>query len=132
KAWLVVVFIMMGRLNICTAKALSYLYGSELFPTEVRTRGISNSFMMSRVGSSIAPFIAEYLGPIYPWAPAVVFGSLALTAGLASMALNETLGTSLPDTIATLENQSNESETSILMKKSKIIISKPTNLDEKS
>ncbi|KAG7176025.1 Solute carrier family 22 member 6-A-like 3 [Homarus americanus] len=81
------------------------LYSSELFPTEVRTRGASTAFMMSRVGSMASPFITEYLGSVYPWAPSVVFGVASVVAGVATLALPETLGTALPDTIAHLEDK---------------------------
>ncbi|XP_042889424.1 solute carrier family 22 member 6-like, partial [Penaeus japonicus] len=44
-------------------------------------------------------------GSTYPWAPSVVFGVASLIAGLATLALPETLGVALPDTIAHLEER---------------------------
>lgn len=124
-SWLVVTFALLGRLNICVASAISYLYGSELFPTEVRTRGITYSFMFSRAGSSIAPFITEYLGYAYQWAPTVVFGGAAIIASVASMALWETLGTPLPDTIEHLESADTKSTVNVIFWK-KRSVQKPT------
>ncbi|KAG7176027.1 Solute carrier family 22 member 8-like, partial [Homarus americanus] len=83
---------------------------SELFPTEVRTRGASTAFMMSRVGSMASPFITEYLGSVYPWAPSVMFGVSSVVAGVATLALPETLDAVLPDTIAQLENRRDDDE----------------------
>ncbi|XP_068208623.1 organic cation transporter protein-like [Palaemon carinicauda] len=102
--WLMVTFALLGRMCISISSSIIYLFGSELFPTEVRTRGVSCSFMMSRVGSSLAPFITEYLGYNYQWAPSVVFGGGVIIAGLASMALWDTSNMALPDTIAFLES----------------------------
>ncbi|XP_066960846.1 organic cation transporter protein-like [Macrobrachium rosenbergii] len=102
--WLMVTLALLGRLCISMSSAVLYLFGSELFPTEVRTRGIGYSFTMSRVGSSLAPFITEYLGYKYHWGPSVVFGGGVIIAGLASTALWDTSNMALPDTIAFLES----------------------------
>ncbi|XP_047493229.1 organic cation transporter protein-like isoform X1 [Penaeus chinensis] len=103
--WLAVTLAMIGKMMITSAFQIIALYCSELFPTEVRTRGASTAFMMSRLGSTCSPFITEYLGAAYPWAPSVVFGVSSIVAGLATLALPETLGVALPDTIAHLEER---------------------------
>ncbi|XP_042204944.1 organic cation transporter protein-like [Homarus americanus] len=103
--WVMVTLAMAGKTTITSAFQILALYSSELFPTEVRTRGASTAFMMSRVGSMASPFITEYLGSVYPWAPSVVFGVASVVAGVATLALPETLGTALPDTIAHLEDK---------------------------
>ncbi|XP_066984510.1 organic cation transporter protein-like [Macrobrachium rosenbergii] len=102
--WLIISSAMLGKMAISMSFQGNNLYASELFPTEVRTRGVSSSFMMSRIGSSVSPFITEYLGPIYPWAPSVVFGIAAAIAGFATLVLWETLSLALPDTILQLES----------------------------
>ncbi|XP_068249821.1 organic cation transporter protein-like isoform X2 [Palaemon carinicauda] len=103
--WLVVTFAMVGKMTITMAFQAGNLFGSELFPTEVRTRGLSTSFMLSRVGSSISPFITEYLGVAYPWAPSVIFGASAIVAGIATLTVWETIDMALPDTVAQMESK---------------------------
>lgn len=103
--WLVVAFAMLGKMTITMSFQAGNLFGSELFPTEVRTRGLSTSFMLSRVGSSISPFITEFLGVAYPWAPSVIFGASAIVAGIATLTLWETLHMALPDTVMQMESK---------------------------
>ncbi|XP_064089781.1 organic cation transporter protein-like isoform X2 [Macrobrachium nipponense] len=102
--WLVISLVLTGKVAISAAFQGCNLYATELFPTEVRTSGVGTSFMLSRVGSAIAPFITDYLGVIYPWAPSVVFGLASVSAGLATLRLWETRWISLPDTIPQLES----------------------------
>ncbi|ROT74870.1 solute carrier family 22 member 15 precursor [Penaeus vannamei] len=83
---------LMGKMSIASAFQILDFYSSELFPTEVRTRGMSTALVMSR-------------GPLYPWAPSAVFGAASVLAGLATLALPETLHVPLPDTIAHLEER---------------------------
>nr|XP_027214864.1 solute carrier family 22 member 15-like [Penaeus vannamei] len=75
---------LMGKMSIASAFQILDFYSSELFPTEVRTRGMSTALVMSRVGSTCSPFITDYLGPLYPWAPSAVFGAASVLAGLAT------------------------------------------------
>lgn len=103
--WVVVTLAMLGKMTITSAFQVLALYSSELFPTEVRIRGTSIAFMMSRLGSMASPFITEYLGARHSWAPSVVFGAASVVAGLATLALPETLGAALPDTITQLEDR---------------------------
>ncbi|XP_071547611.1 organic cation transporter protein-like [Panulirus ornatus] len=102
--WMVMTLAMVGKMSIGAAFQAIYLYGMELFPTEVRLQGIGSATVASRIGSMSSPFITEMLGPLYPSAPSLVFGLGAFVAGAGTMLLHETLGASLPDTIADLEN----------------------------
>ncbi|XP_068230265.1 organic cation transporter protein-like [Palaemon carinicauda] len=103
--WLIMTLAMIGKLCITSAYQILIFYSTELFPTEVRSRGVGTCFMMSRVGSIISPFINEILGSLYPWAPSAVFGSSAIVASLVMLILPETLGVALPDTVAELESR---------------------------
>ncbi|XP_050687790.1 organic cation transporter protein-like [Eriocheir sinensis] len=103
--WVAVCLALVGKMTITAAFQVLALYSSELFPTEVRTRGTCTAFMMSRVGSMVSPFITEYLGSARGWMPSVVFGAASLVAGAATLGLPETGGTSLPDTITQLEDR---------------------------
>ncbi|XP_042883642.1 solute carrier family 22 member 19-like [Penaeus japonicus] len=99
------VLALIGKMSVASAFQILDFYCIELFPTEVRTRGLSTAHVMSRVGSTCSPFITDYLGPLYPWAPSAVFGAASVVAGLATLALPETLHVPLPDTVAHLEER---------------------------
>ncbi|KAK7028086.1 hypothetical protein SK128_018211 [Halocaridina rubra] len=108
--WTIVSLAMFGKLAISTAYSILMFYSTELFPTEVRSRGLGTSFMMSRIGSIVSPFIIEILGSAYPWAPSVVYGGTAFLACLVTIFLPDTLGKALPDTIEQLEGASEQFE----------------------
>lgn len=55
------VFTMVGKMAITAAYQIVYLYASELFPTEVRQRGMGTATMVAKVGSVSAPFLVETL-----------------------------------------------------------------------
>lgn len=99
---------MIGKLAITGGFQTVIFYSSELFPTEVRSRGIGISYMMSRIGSMVSPFITDLVGTVYPWAPFVVFGTGAVLAGAGTLLLPETRGQILPDTVAQLEAAATE------------------------
>ncbi|KAG0717071.1 Organic cation transporter protein [Chionoecetes opilio] len=94
---------MVGKMAITTSYMMVVFFSSELFPTEVRGRGISTAYMMARLGGMGAPFITDLVGSVYPWVPFVIFGSGALLAGAGTFLLPETRGQVLPDTVAHLE-----------------------------
>ncbi|KAG0726883.1 Organic cation transporter-like protein [Chionoecetes opilio] len=97
------VLAMAGKLAISVGFQMIIFFSGELFPTEVRGRGVSTAFMMSCVGSTVAPFITDLVGSVYPWAPFVIFGTGALLAGAGTFLLPETRGQVLLDTVANLE-----------------------------
>ncbi|KAG0712578.1 Organic cation transporter protein [Chionoecetes opilio] len=94
---------MVGKMTITASYQMIVFFSSELFPTEVRSRGVSTAVMMSCLGSMGAPFITDLVGSMYPWAPFVIFGSGALLAAAGTFLLPETQGQVLPDTVAHLE-----------------------------
>ena len=63
-----------------------------------RAAGIGISSMASRVGGIIAPLILIF-GDYWQPLPLIVFGSVAVIAGLLVLFLPETKGQSLPETI---------------------------------
>ncbi|XP_042886771.1 organic cation transporter protein-like [Penaeus japonicus] len=105
--WLVTTMAMVGKLAISAAFQIVFLHATELFPTEVRVRGLGTCIMMVHIGSMTAPFLVEGLGSIGSWLPLVVFGGASLLAGIVNLRLPETRGEPLQDTVAGLEASSN-------------------------
>ncbi|XP_066955446.1 organic cation transporter protein-like [Macrobrachium rosenbergii] len=108
--WLEITLLMIGKMSITMVFNIIFLYASELFPTEVRTRGMGTSLMLSRVGSMMSPFITQYLGSAYPSVPSVLFGVASLLAGAVTVALPETRNTTLIDTVAHLEQDTTRNQ----------------------
>ncbi|XP_062846208.1 solute carrier family 22 member 6-A [Trichomycterus rosablanca] len=84
-----------------------YLYTGELYPTVIRQTGMGFSSTMARVGSMAAPAVL-ILDEMFPAFPGIVYGALALIAGLAAFLLPETLTAPLPDTIEDVEEKRSE------------------------
>ncbi|XP_063863182.1 solute carrier family 22 member 7-like [Scylla paramamosain] len=101
--WLSITLVMIGKLSSTAAFSVMFLYTSELFPTEIRTQGMSAGMISSRIGAFIAPFFMSALEPTHPWAVSVVFGLAAAVAAVSFVPLWETMNTCLPDTVAQLE-----------------------------
>lgn len=60
-SWLVTTMIMIGKLAITAAYMILYFHANELFPTEVRQRGMSTCAMVAKIGSITVPFLVEIL-----------------------------------------------------------------------
>lgn len=60
--------------------------------------------MSARLGTVASPFIASDLGKLHPMMPMIVLGILSLVAGVFTLALPETSGMRLPETIQEAEN----------------------------
>ncbi|XP_065918286.1 solute carrier family 22 member 15-like isoform X2 [Dysidea avara] len=94
---------LMGKFAVSTAFSLLYVYTSELFPTEVRNKGLGVTPVAARIGGILAPFVAL----LNNWSlglPLIVMGLVPLISGLMSLLLPETKGKSLPDTLHELRN----------------------------
>ena len=48
-----------GKFAVSTAFALLYVYTSELFPTEVRNKGLGVTSVAARIAGILAPFVAS-------------------------------------------------------------------------
>ncbi|KAG0725673.1 Solute carrier family 22 member 5 [Chionoecetes opilio] len=108
---LMMVLALTGKLCISAIFQILYLYASELFPTEVRMQGIGAATVFSQLASTLVPFITTFLGPVLPWLPSLIFGIVAAVAGVVTLALRESKGVPLPDTLADL-NKTTASATS--------------------
>ncbi|KAG0720106.1 Organic cation transporter protein [Chionoecetes opilio] len=101
--WLVMTFALLGKLAISSAFMILFVYEAELLPTEVRLQGLAVTVVAANVAGSVSPYIANYLSPLVPWLPSVIFGVASFVASLVIIPLPETLGRPLPDTIDDLE-----------------------------
>ncbi|XP_046326538.2 organic cation transporter protein-like [Haliotis rufescens] len=101
--WVTVLLAMIGKLGAAAGFAIIYTFSSELFPTVIRHSAIGASSSLARIGGMIAPYIADwgkFVGGDFGRAlPLLMFGGLAVLAGLLSLLLPETLDRDLPETI---------------------------------
>eukprot|EP00057_Strongylocentrotus_purpuratus_P021880 XP_011676354.1 PREDICTED: organic cation transporter protein [Strongylocentrotus purpuratus] len=89
---------MIGKFGITGSFTIMYLYTVELYPTNIRGVAIGNCSMFARIASIVAPLIlllSKYWAPL----PLVIYGSMAVIAALSALALPETRGKKLPETL---------------------------------
>nr|CAD7263881.1 unnamed protein product [Timema shepardi] len=96
--WAEVLLFLVGKLGITSSFGIVYVYTAELYPTVMRSAGVGASSTMARVGAMVAPF-APLLGMHIKALPLLLFGAVALLAGLLALFFPETLGKKLPDTV---------------------------------
>ncbi|XP_075552309.1 organic cation transporter protein-like [Dermacentor variabilis] len=102
--WLSTTLVTVGKCCITASFAVIYLYSAEVFPTSHRNTAIGIGSMSARFGTVASPFIASDLGKLHPMMPMIVLGALSLVAGIFTLALPETSGMRLPETIQEAEN----------------------------
>jgi len=96
----VTVAAMIGKSGVAASFALTYVYTAELLPTVVRTGGMGLVSMFARVGGVLAPMIVMLPGDL----PFLLFAVASFVAGLVILALPETLGLPLPETVEDCKN----------------------------
>ncbi|XP_037093856.1 organic cation transporter protein-like isoform X2 [Pollicipes pollicipes] len=102
---LTVALAMVGKFGASATFAIVFVYGAELFPTDLRNSGIGISSAAGRIGSILAPFIASLAqGSKSQVLPMSIFGVLCLIGAAVTLYLPETFGQKLPDTIEESEN----------------------------
>ncbi|KAK8731695.1 hypothetical protein OTU49_007422, partial [Cherax quadricarinatus] len=102
-SWLVMVLAMIGKLAISGVFMVVFVYEAELLPTEVRLQGVAVIFVAGQIAATCSPYLADFLSPLVPWLPSVIFGVSSFVAGFSLFNLPETRGMALPDTISDLE-----------------------------
>ncbi|XP_035700301.1 organic cation transporter protein-like [Branchiostoma floridae] len=100
--WVATVLAMTGKFGISGSFNVIYIWSGELYPTVIRNLGMGVASMWARVGGIVSPFIAlsmDLWGPL----PYIIFGGLALVAGVLCLILPETLNFPLAQTLEEAE-----------------------------
>ncbi|VDM77700.1 unnamed protein product [Strongylus vulgaris] len=101
--WLVASASFIGKFGVGAGFAVIYIFAGELYPTVVRAIGMGMSSMVAGSGLLLAPHIVR-LGDYIKILPLLIMGFMALSAGVCTFFLPETLGAPLPMTIEDAEN----------------------------
>mmetsp|Transcript_21315 Transcript_21315/g.48815 ORF Transcript_21315/g.48815 Transcript_21315/m.48815 type:complete len:172 (+) Transcript_21315:253-768(+) len=93
-----VVFALIGSASTSSAFSAEYIFTGELYPTSVRSMGLSVGSQVARIGAFFSPVILllRYHNPALPFA---VWGALALVAAYVSLLLPETGDTDSLETV---------------------------------
>ncbi|RZC05036.1 organic cation transporter protein [Asbolus verrucosus] len=101
--WGVIVLFLTGKLGVTSAFGVVYVHTAEMLPTIIRSGGVGSASTMARFGALLAPFVpllGNYVEPL----PMLLFGGVAVAAGMLALKLPETLGIKLPETVEEAEN----------------------------
>ncbi|XP_046359527.2 organic cation transporter protein-like isoform X1 [Haliotis rufescens] len=106
--WTLVVLSLGGKMGAAGAFSTLYIFTVELYPTPVRNTAVGVGSMCSRIGGIISPYIADLSmlvkGGFGEALPLMVFGCAAVSAGVLTFFLPETLNQDLPETIEDAKN----------------------------
>ncbi|EFO15376.2 hypothetical protein LOAG_13134, partial [Loa loa] len=91
-----------GKFGIAASFAVIYLFSGELYPTVLRALGMGMSSMVAGSGLILAPYVVR-LGDYLRILPLIIMGLLAISAGIASLFLPETMGKPIPQTLEEAE-----------------------------
>lgn len=92
----------MYKFFVSGAYAVIFIYGTELFPTNLRNQAIGICMLVGRTGAIIAT-CSSFVIQLYPRALYACFGCLTLLGGLLTMLLPETSNKQLPETLQEIE-----------------------------
>ncbi|KAJ8912268.1 hypothetical protein NQ315_008859 [Exocentrus adspersus] len=95
--WAVITLFLLGKLGVTSSFGVVYVYTAELLPTVIRSGGVGTASTVARLGALLAPFV-PLLGLHYSALPMLLFGGIAILAGLLALNLPETFGIKLPET----------------------------------
>ena len=93
--WSVLLLSLLARFGATGASAIAYVAAAEQWPTTCRNLGVNYGASCGRAGSILSPFAV-----LLP-SPSVALGAVGAAAAFAVLALPETAGQAIPDTIAT-------------------------------
>lgn len=129
--WMMFSLALVGKLFITGSYGLLYLATSELFPTCVRSRGLSFSSLMARLGSIVSPFIIRILANTYWWSPSVLFGTFAALGTGFALVIPDSSNKPLADTVEELEELYSRSRTQSTHSIEAKHLIKPLNIKQK-
>ncbi|XP_033996513.1 solute carrier family 22 member 4-like isoform X1 [Trematomus bernacchii] len=95
---------MFGKYAFTTTFSLMFTYLTELYPTVLRNTATGTCTTVSRVGSSIAPFVIK-LNTYILYLPYIILSTLAVVAAIAAYFLPESFGKPLPETMTQIHNR---------------------------
>ncbi|XP_047145037.1 solute carrier family 22 member 15-like isoform X1 [Hydra vulgaris] len=87
-----------------------YIWSTEIYPTGVRSQGLGVCISAAVIGTSVSPWITQYLVQFHQTLPFVIIGSLLILSGNLSCFLPEVNKENLSDT-----NEENQSEKQSLL-----------------
>ncbi|KAK3098244.1 hypothetical protein FSP39_017573 [Pinctada imbricata] len=96
--WIILTFIMFGKLFISTVFGMIYTYTGELFPTDIRSFTIGSCSFFARIGSLASPYLYQIAsGRMQKALPLITYTAVLALVGSISLVLPETSKTTLPD-----------------------------------
>ena len=94
-----------GKFAISGSFSILYLFSAELFPTEVRTIGVSIGACLGGIGSAIVPFIIILQDDDQlSYVPFLIFGIFGILSGMLVLTLPETTGKPILQSISEAES----------------------------
>ncbi|KAJ8314949.1 LOW QUALITY PROTEIN: hypothetical protein KUTeg_007099 [Tegillarca granosa] len=116
--WIMILLSNIGKCCVSAGFGNIYLFTTELFPTNVRSFVLGTVNIGARMGTIVAPYIANITDIVHTEfglaLPLIIFGCIALTVGIASLIIPETLNTKLPETIEDALQMKRYKETTIV------------------
>ncbi|XP_074033457.1 solute carrier family 22 member 4 [Leptinotarsa decemlineata] len=104
--WTRLLIFLLGKCGAAVVFTLIFVFTTELFPTSSRHSILSLCSMIGKIGSLLAPQL-PLLARMNHAAPLMIFGIIAVTAGILSLFFPETVDTKLPETIEEAVNMGN-------------------------
>ncbi|XP_030649955.1 solute carrier family 22 member 5-like [Chanos chanos] len=95
---------MAGKFGIAIGTALMFAYSGELYPTVLRNTAVGFCAMVSRIGSTIAPYFF-HLGGNYKHLPHILLGCLCVLSSSTTLFLPESFRKPLPETIQQMQHR---------------------------
>eukprot|EP00397_Hematodinium_sp_SG-2012_P017259 GEMP01017641.1.p1 GENE.GEMP01017641.1~~GEMP01017641.1.p1 ORF type:complete len:333 (-),score=52.18 GEMP01017641.1:509-1507(-) len=92
------IFAFIGKTSASCSFALVFLYTAELYPTAMRSIAVGTCSMIGRIGG-VSAYMIDLLKILWTPAPTVVIGIWSLIACVLALALPETAGLPLPETL---------------------------------
>ncbi|XP_056909363.1 organic cation/carnitine transporter 2-like [Takifugu flavidus] len=97
-SWMAVALEMVGKFAVTAGSNFMYVYVAELYPTVLRNTATGACSILSRAGSTTAPFLFQ-LTVYFKFLPYIILGTLSVVSSLTVFFLPETFQVPLPQTI---------------------------------